>query len=113
MELCGIWVWSQCCSCAVVPVSLETVALEVDAFGSRRQQGEEHCGQRQICREGLEVVQKLCPMYLGLRGAGRATGVARAGLALKKERGILCMFGVGEGEKKFLWLCSLGGEQQK
>lgn len=67
------------------------------------------------------MVQKLCPTYLGLRGAGRAVRVARAGLALKRERGVLCKLRVEEGEKKFLpflrslpvWLYGLGGEQQK
>lgn len=45
MELFGTWIWSQCCSYAVVQISLETVALEVDVLGSRREQGEEHVGR--------------------------------------------------------------------
>ena len=51
----------------------------------------------QICREGLEVVQKLCPKHWGPSGAGRAAGVAWAGLALGRESGVLCLLGVGEG----------------
>lgn len=34
MELCGTWIWSQCCSCAIIQTSLEIVALEVDVLRS-------------------------------------------------------------------------------
>lgn len=59
MELFGTWIWSQCCSYAVVQISLETVALEVDVLGSRREQGEEHVGRGR----SAERVWKWCRSF--------------------------------------------------
>ena len=53
-----------------------------------------------ICREGLEVVWRLCPKHWRPSGAGRAAGVAGAGLALGRERMIAWFF------------CSLAWESQ-
>lgn len=61
---------------------------------------EESWWRWRICREGLELVRKLWPKCWRPSRAGRAAGMARAVLALGRERGVLCLLGVGEeGEK--------------
>lgn len=98
-ELCGTWLWSQCCLYTVAQTSLEAIALEVDVLGGGREQGGERVGRGEL----VEMADLQRGFGSGAEALPKALGAQRSWQGCRGGLGWACP---GKGEWGFVFVGS-------